>query len=59
LSYVSIISKMRELNLGECLRKFQGRSFFDFPGEVRNNINVLTDKVCGAKKGYASISQSS
>jgi vacuolar protein sorting-associated protein 1 len=24
---------------------------YDFPGEVRASINIVTDKVCGAKKG--------
>jgi dynamin 1-like protein len=28
-----------------------GKKYTDFPGDVRNNINVLTDKVAGAKKG--------
>ena len=28
-----------------------GKKMFDFPGEVRNNINILTDKVAGSKKG--------
>ena len=28
-----------------------GKKCFDFAGEVRNNINILTDKVAGSKKG--------
>lgn len=27
-----------------------GKKFYDF-NEVRNQINALTDKICGAKKG--------
>ena len=28
-----------------------GKKMYDFPGEVRASINMVTDKVCGAKKG--------